>query len=91
MKTSGNHQVQNEPVVIFEADGDSLSEASQVSNYLPFRVMNRWRHGAEQEGTREAHTLEFLTEDSRLQGLKIYDDVWQLRHPQYLVMGASSA
>jgi hypothetical protein len=53
--------------------------------------MNRWRHGAEQEGTREAHTLEFLTEDSRLQGLKIYDDVWQLRHSQYLVMRASSA
>jgi hypothetical protein len=48
--------------------------------------MNRWRHGAEQEGTREAHLLESLPEDSRLQGLKINDDVWQLRHAQYLVM-----
>jgi len=86
VKTSGNHQVQNKPKVIFEADRDALSDASQISNDLPFHIMNGWRHGAEQERAREAHALEFLPEDSRLQGLKIHDDVWQLRHAQYLVM-----
>jgi len=83
--------MQNKPVIVFEADRDALSEAPQVSNYLPFHVMNGWRHAAKEERTREAYALEVLPEDSRLQGLKINHDVGQLRHVQYLVMRAAGA
>jgi hypothetical protein len=91
VKTPGNHQVQNKPVVILKAERDALSQAPQAANDLSFQVMNRWPHGAEQKRALEANTLQFLPEDSRLQGLKINHDVRQLRHAQYLAMRAAGA
>jgi len=91
VKTSGNHQVQNKPVVVFETDRDALSDAPQASNGPSFQVLKGWCNGAKQERTRDAYSFEPLPEDSRFQGLKIHNDVWQLRHAQYLVMRASEA
>ena len=91
MKTSGNHQVQNKPVVIVETYRDALSDALQASNGLSFQVLNAWCCGAKQERTPEAYSFELLTEDSQFQGFKVHNDVRQLGHAQYLVMLPSGA
>ena len=91
VKPSGDHQVQHQPAVILESDSDALSEAPQALDGLPFQLLNGRRHGAEQERAREAHPLEPPPDDARLQGLKVDNDVRELRHGRYLVTPGAGA
>src|SRR6266705_4693563 len=80
MQPAGDHQVQNQPKAVFEADANALSEPAQTRDLLPFCAADGRSRGAEQKGAYDAHAFERLAENARLERLDIDNDVWQLRH-----------
>src|SRR6266851_6665793 len=80
VQPAGDHQVQNQPEAVFEADANALSEPAQTRDLLPFCAADGRSHGAEQERADNAHAFERLAENTLLERLDIDNDVRQLRH-----------
>jgi len=46
VKSSGNHEVEDEPEVVVEAYGDALTDAAQLADGVAFDFGDRWFYGA---------------------------------------------
>jgi hypothetical protein len=75
-----DHEVQDQPQIVLEADRDPLAEAAQPADLLALRRGDRRLHGAQQERARQTHTLKRLILDALLQRLDVEGDVGQLGH-----------
>ena len=80
MQTTGDHQVENEPEVLIDADGDALANAAQLADGAALEVLKRRVHGAKEKRTREADANERLVEDAGFERGDIGGDVGEFRH-----------
>ena len=80
MQTAGNHQVQHEPQVVVEANGDPFAQPAQLAHGPALEGLHSRVKGSHQERTVEPYPLECLPQDPRAQGLEINRDVGQLGH-----------
>ena len=91
VKTAGDHQMENEPEVVFEADADAFAESAEVDDSFPIRAGERWGCGAEQKRADDADSVEGLAEDAAFEGFDVNSDVGEFRHEfskQVLQIGA---
>jgi hypothetical protein len=75
VETAGDHEVQDEPIVVVEFDGDSLADTAQGTDGLAFELFERWLDGAQEEGACYADLGQWLACDARLKGGEIGRDV----------------
>ena len=75
MQASGDHQVQDQPEVAFQSDGDALAKPAQPPDDTSFDGVDGRMDGAQQEWRREADTFERLTENPFFQRFDIDRDV----------------
>lgn len=80
MEAPGDHEVQDEPEVVVETDGDSLADSAQFPDGLAFDAAQWWVDTAQQKGAGEAHMFEWLAEDPLFEGFDVDDDVGQFGH-----------
>ena len=80
MKPAGNHEVQHEPQVTFEAEADAFTQPAQLHNPFAFDT-REWRfRSAQEERRRNVRAFEPSILNSFLKRLDIGDDVRQFRH-----------
>ena len=65
VQPAGDHQVQHQPEIAFDADGDALADAAHGADGSAFDAAERRIDGAQQEDRAEAHPFERLAEDAR--------------------------
>ena len=41
MQAPRDHQMQHQPIIVLQSDGDSLADAAQFPHYTPLRLLNR--------------------------------------------------
>jgi len=58
MEASGDHQGQDQPQVIIEADGDSFADSAQLTDRFAFNATERRIDASQQKGADEPHMLE---------------------------------
>ena len=80
MQPAGDHEVQNEPEIAFDADGDSLSDSAQFANCAALCERERRLRGAKQKEACEADAFEALADDARFECADVRRDVRKLRH-----------
>ena len=80
MEAAGDHQVQHQPEIAFDADGDALADAAHGNDLLALDRAQRRIDGAQQEDRAEPHPLERLAENASLDGGDVGGDVGQFRH-----------
>ena len=80
MKPAGDHKMQNEPKVFFEADADTFAQPAQIDNRSAFNAGDRGHCRAQQKGRRDAHAFKGRILNSLLERLDVNDDVRQFRH-----------
>lgn len=85
MKTSGNHEVNDKPYIIFEADGDALPDSFKTCDGLIFGCRRRRRDGAQKKRSCDADMQQLLIEYARVERSEVGFDVWQLRHEGYFM------
>ena len=81
VKTTGNHQVQDEEELGVELEHDPFSEAVQRDNRPAVERRQRRVDGAEQKRRYEADSFEPTADDTRPERMQIKEDVgefWQL-------------
>ncbi len=64
MQSAGDHQMQHEPEIAIESEGDSLTDSTQLSHSAPLRVFHWSQHRAQQKWTGETNLLQRLADDS---------------------------
>ena len=75
-----DHQVQYQPEIVLQADGDALAHTPQFPHRFPLDGVKWWRGCAEQKRTRDPHALEPLIQDARLESFHVHGDVGEFRH-----------
>ena len=74
------YEVGDEPAIAAEADCDPFPDASEFAHGESFHAGERGFHGPKKRHAAEAHALERLPEDARLQSPDVCGDVWKFRH-----------
>ena len=62
VQPTGDHQVQHQPMIVLEPDGDALPESPQCNNLPTLHRFNGRLEGSQQERTDDAHLVESLTD-----------------------------
>lgn len=79
MKAAGDHQMENEPEVVFEADADAFAESAEVDDSFARGACERRSCGAEEKRADDADGVEGLAEDARFERFDVNDDVGEFR------------
>ena len=84
VQPSRDHEMQHQPQIALEADGDALADALE----LPHAPAARQREGrlrrAQQEGARKAHPEQRPPHDARFERGEVGGDIRQLGHPRIM-------
>ena len=80
METAGDHQVEDQPEVAVQAEGDALADAADCADGFAFGSGDGRDGGAQQEWAIDADLLQCLVENARLEGGDVGGDVGQFRH-----------
>jgi hypothetical protein len=80
VEAASNHQVQNEPKIVFEADADALSQAAQTQDLFPDGAGEGRGRGAQKKRADDADAFERLAENALLERFDVDDDVGQFGH-----------
>ena len=80
MEPSSNHEMQDEPAVVVQADGDSLAQPAESANRFAVNALDRWHSGAEQKWIADAHLIERLAKDAAFERFDVNGDVRQFGH-----------
>ena len=75
VEAASDHQMQDKPDVVFEADGDTLTDAAEFADGLAFCGGDGRLRGAQQEWGGDADVFEALVEDAALDGGDVGGDV----------------
>jgi hypothetical protein len=84
VQPTGNHQMQYQPEIIFQANRDPFADAPQLLHGLALGTGERWLHSSQQEWAGQAHVLQLLAGDARLESGYVSRDVRQFRHRHQL-------
>ncbi len=82
MQSARDHQVQDEPQVVFQADDDALADAPNRTDGAALQVLERRLDSSKQKWTGEPDTLEGLAKDPRFESEDVGGDVREFRHEQ---------
>jgi len=80
VQASGNHQVQHQPNVVFQADANALPKPVQLDHGFPFKVSQRWDRCAQEKWACDTHMIETLTENAFLERFDVHNNVRQFGH-----------
>jgi len=80
MQTTGDHEMENQPKVAFQAKANSLSYSTKLNDVLASCAVKRRIRGAKQKRTGDADIFQFPPADPFLERLDVDDDVWQFGH-----------
>ena len=80
MQAACDHQVENEPEVAIDPDGDALADAAQFAHSAALEVLERGLHGSKEKRAREANAFEELVEDTHLECGEVGGDIREFRH-----------
>jgi len=80
VEAAGDHEMQDEPEIAFEADADAFAEAAELEDFFAERVRERRSGGAEEKRTGDAEVLEGFIEDALVESIEVDGDVRQFRH-----------
>jgi hypothetical protein len=64
VQPAGDHQMQNQPDIIFKADTNPFAHSAQLHYRLAFRTAKRRLYGAQQKRAYDSRALDRLTENS---------------------------
>ena len=80
VKAAGDHEMEDQPEVVFETDADAFAEAAELEDFFAGGV-RYWRaRCAQEEGTDDADRFESLAEDAGFEGFDVNGDIWEFRH-----------
>ena len=80
VQPAGDHEMQHQPQIAIEADGDALADSAQFAHDATFDRGERRIGGAQQEDVRYANALERLADDARFERAEVSGNVGKLRH-----------
>ena len=80
MEAAGDHEVEDQPEVTFNTNGDAFADAAEGGYRAAFCGGQGWVDGAEEEDGGDADAVEGLAEDARLEGADVGGDVGKFRH-----------
>src|SRR5207245_2827987 len=80
LKSSGNHQVNDDKEVTFKTEDDLFAQPPQLEDAAAFYLRNRRNNRAQDERAEQMNAFEHLAGNAGVQGLDIGDDVRQFRH-----------
>jgi hypothetical protein len=84
VQPAGNHQVQDQPEIAFHSNRDSLADSPQFAHDPALDGCN-WRlRGPQQEGARQSHSLDGLSDDSWFECADVGGDIRKFRHAYQL-------
>lgn len=80
VQAAGDHEMEDEPEIVFEADADAFAESAEAENFLAEGVRERRRSGSQKERTGDAYVFERLVEDALLESFEVDRDVGKFGH-----------
>lgn len=80
MQASRDHQVQHQPEIVVEADGDALTNAAQLADDPALCFCDGRLRSAQQRDAGDAYAFEPLSSDARLERGEVCGDIGQLGH-----------
>jgi hypothetical protein len=80
VETAGDHEMENQPEVAFDADGDALADAAEGEDGLAFDAGKGRIDGAEEEDGAQAYAVEGLRKNKGLESGDVGGDVGEFRH-----------
>ena len=81
----GNHQVQNQPEMALQTNGDTLADAAERLDVLSFHGLQWGVRRAEQKGAGDPDTFQALMRDALLQRFDINHNVGEFRHAAFIL------
>ena len=80
MQAACDHQVENQPEIVVEADGNALADTAKLAHGVTLGVGERRLHRAKQKRAGYPHALEWLPKNARFEGRQVCADVRKLGH-----------
>lgn len=80
MKPSSDHEVKNEPEVVFKSDADTFSKPAESNDFFPFQTRQRRIHRTKQKRAGDLDSLERLSLNTFIEGLNVDHDVGKFGH-----------
>jgi hypothetical protein len=75
MQAAGDHQVQHQPEVAIQADGDALSHSPQFAHSSSGGFREGWRRGSKKKRAYKPHAFERQPQYARFQRCNVSRDV----------------
>ena len=80
MEAAGDHEMEDEPEIVVEAESDALADATEFADGVAFGGGNGRVGGAEEEWATDADVLETLADDAGFQCGEVSGDVGEFGH-----------
>ena len=80
MEAAGDHEMQDDPAILVEAEGDPLAQPAERPNPLTVESVQWRRDGAQKKRARQPHFVEPLAAHMTFQRLDVSDNVGKLGH-----------
>ena len=80
VQAAGDHQVQDEPEIAFQADGDALADAAEFANDAALGIGEWRKRGAKKKGGGDSNAHERLREDAGFECGEVSGNVGQFGH-----------
>jgi hypothetical protein len=90
VESTGDHQVNHEPEISFDPNGDPLADASQLPDGSAFDGGDAGFRSPKYKRAGEPDPLDGLAEDSGFKCANIRDDIRQFGHALYLEGSATA-
>ena len=83
VQATGDHQVDTDPIVRFQADYDPLTDAGEGIHFTADEFVGGRLYGPQHEWIGDAHAGNWLIEEPRFHGLEIVLQIGYFRHGGY--------
>jgi hypothetical protein len=90
LQSTGDHQVQNEEVIAFQPENDTLAKSIQADNFSPGSFGDGRPGASQQKDAFQPNCLKSPIEDTWLQGVEVKLDIGKFRHGPILTGGPLS-
>src|SRR4029077_13005744 len=80
VQAARDHQVEDQPIIALEPDGDTLADPPHLRHATPAGVLDRRRGGAQEKRRRYEQMLQRLPDDPSFEGFTINGQIWKLGH-----------
>ena len=87
VQSAGDHQVEHDPEIAFEADGDALAHAAEFTDHAAVGVCERRLGGAKKKRCGDSNPIERLREDAGFECGKVGGYVGEFGHAYKIAGG----